>query len=111
MGVAQHKCSDSKAFPGHADGICRANGKDNKGGGGYNWLWSDKIETRKSPQHWQALVPDASECQAAGTWPPKKCENSDDYCMSRVKNFEGHGFLHGPNLAQSDFDKEARDHW
>merc|ERR1712072_663375 len=50
----------------------------NGGGDGSEWLWAERINTRKPPMTWVSKVPDATEC------PGGKCsEENKDYCDQR----------------------------
>jgi len=66
----------------------------NGGGSGMNWLWSERINTRKGPTTWMSVVPDSSECHnqtnpAEAGKAPKACRKASDFCMNRYDDFGG----------------------
>lgn len=65
---------------------------DNGGGAGFNWLWSERLPLRKSPQHWIESLPDNTECGTEGDLAKgkaKKCTRPDDFCDKRIEDFGG----------------------
>jgi len=66
----------------------------NGGGAGMNWLWAERIDTRKAPKTWMSERPDASECHdqtnpSKGGKYPKPCFETGDFCANRYKDFAG----------------------
>ena len=47
---------------------CPDGTKHTQGGGGYgqNWLWTEYLDTRKSPSEWVEVLDDTSECGSVG---------------------------------------------
>jgi hypothetical protein len=86
--LARMKCSD-----GAIDGSVNPPGMRclHGGGDGRNWLWTEKLDTTAPPSQWLETVPDSSECQAPGTWPPKACSPGaapgKEYCSDRISQY------------------------
>ena len=65
---------------------------DNGGGEGRHWLYTDRLNMRTPPATWIKEVPDSSECQKPGDWPPKACPwppvsngtEDKEYCSQRL---------------------------